>query len=246
MNPLSTTDPSPITGHYPLPRYECYRTIDRIRVDGALDEATWKYAPAMRLVLWKDGSDPERETRVKMAWDSKNLYIAYWLQDDSIRSRLRKRDAELWTEEVVEFFADAGGDLTDYCEFEWNGLGACVDLLVVWFREGVWHAFTEWDAKGMKWAVKTGKTVIDGVEVPGWQCEVAIPFTVFRDAPHLPPADGDTWRVNHYRIEMSGKETEYTCWSPVLGESVSYHRPHRFGHLVFRDKPTPTLSRESG
>jgi len=228
----------------PLPTYECFRTIDRIRVDGALDEHTWKHAPAMRLTVWRDGSAPERETRVKMAWDTKNLYLAYWVEDDSFRSKMRKRDDPLWLEEVVEFFADGGQDLRDYCEFEWNALGACVDLVAVWLDEGKFHMFIEWDAKGMKWAVKKGKTVIDGIEVPGWQCEVSIPFTVFRDAPRLPPADGDTWRMNHYRIEMSGKETEYTCWSPVLGETVSYHRPHRFGYLVFRDKPIPTFFRE--
>jgi hypothetical protein len=229
---------------HPLPTYECFRTTDRIRVDGVLEERTWRDAPAMRLTVWEDGSSPERETRVKMAWDTRNLYLAYWIQDDSFLCTMRRRDAPLWHEEVVEFFADAGGDLTDYCEFEWNALGACVDLLCVWLREGVWHAFTDWNAKGMKWAVKTGTTNIDGVETSGWQCEVAIPFTVFRDAPNLPPTDGDIWRINHYRIEMSGSKTEYTCWSPVLGETVLYHRPHRFGYLVFRDKPIPPASRE--
>ncbi len=224
---------------YPLPRYECYRTLGRIRVDGSLDEPTWRHAPAIRLVSWKDGSIPERETRVKMAWDAKNLYIAYWVEDNDLRSKMRKRDDPLWLEEVVEFFADGGQDLVDYCEFEWNALGACVDLVVVYFEEGKFHMFLEWDAKGMKWAVKTGRTVIDGVEVPGWQCEVSIPFSVFRDAPNLPPKDGDVWRVNHYRIELSGTEPEYTCWSPVLGETVAYHRPHRFGYLTFRDKPIP-------
>lgn len=229
-----------------LPRYECYRVDGRIRIDGLLEERTWQLAPAMRLVGWKDGSSPQFETRVKMAWDTKNLYIAYWVHDESILCKLRRRDDPLWTEEVVEFFADAGGDLVDYCEFEWNGLGACVDLLCIWFEEGRWHAFTEWDAKGMRWAVRTGGTVIDGKSVPGWQCEVSIPFAVFRDAPRLPPADGDVWRINHYRIEMSGKETEYTCWSPVLGEVVRYHRPHRFGYLVFRDTPAPSPPRELG
>lgn len=226
---------------HPLPRYECYRTIDRIRVDGVLEEATWKQAPAMRLVRWNDGSPPERETRVKMAWDTRNLYLAYWVEDESLLSKMRKRDDPLWLEEVVEFFADAGQDLRDYCEFEWNALGACVDLVVVWMEEGKFHMFIEWDAKGMKWAVKTGRTTIDGRDTAGWQCEVSIPFAVFRDAPRLPPQDGDVWRVNHYRIELSGKEAEYSCWSPVLGANVLFHRPHRFGKVVFRDKPTPPL-----
>jgi hypothetical protein len=35
---------------------------------------------------------------------------------------MRKRDDPLWLEEVVEFFADGGQDLRDYCEFEWNGV----------------------------------------------------------------------------------------------------------------------------
>jgi hypothetical protein len=89
---------------HPLPTYECFRTIDRIRVDGTLDERTWKHASAMRLTVWKDGSAPERETRVKMVWDTKNLYLAYWVEDDSFRCKMRKRDDPLWLEEVVEFF----------------------------------------------------------------------------------------------------------------------------------------------
>ena len=222
-----------------LPRYQCHRVADKITIDGVLDERSWSEAPPITLVLWNGKGTPKRSTTAKMVWDDENLYIGYWVEDDDIQCTLTERDAPLHTEDVVEFFLDPGGDLRDYFEFEWNALGACMDLLIKLppATEGgkvpPREALLGWNACGMKWAVHVDGEIGKKEKSQGWTLEVAIPLAVFSDARRVPPKDGDEWRMNVYRIEYSDPEVEYTCWSAVLGGSVSFHRPERFGHLVF-------------
>jgi len=226
----------------PLPTYQCYRAVDKIRVDGVLSEKTWRLAPTIEFVRW-DGKRVGRGTRAKIAWDDENLYLAYEVEDDDIECTMVLRDEHLWEEEVVEFFADCDGDGEDYLEFEWNALGACVDLFLpkpYFMRKSNLDGLLAWDAKGMRWAVRVEGTVAyPSDRDKGWTLEVAIPLRLFVDAPNVPPKDGDVWRVNLYRIERSGGRPEFSCFSPVLGEAPNFHKPERFGRLVFRRSPPP-------
>lgn len=226
---------SALTAQTPLPTYDCYYTTDRIVIDGILNERTWQRAIAVPLALWDGSGMPKRRTIARLAWDDKNLYIAYEVEDDDIQCTMRTRDAHLWTEEVVEFFIDPGNDLTSYFELEWNALGACVDLLILDVQRRRVAGELAWDARGMKWKVKR-TNVMRGKRMRGWVLEVALPLQLMIDAPNIPPKDGDRWRMNLYRIERSDGRVEYSCWSPVLGEKPNYHRPRRFGYLVFRKR----------
>ena len=87
----------------------------------------------------------------------------------------------------------------------------------------------------MEWKVKQLFSDHDKTRLIGWNCEVLIPFSVLEETRKVPPGPGDLWRMNHYRIDRSGEKTDYSCWSPVMGERVSFHRPERFGWLNFQD-----------
>lgn len=220
-----------------LPHYDCFRTSGPITIDGRLDEGTWSAVPTFPLVLWNGAGKPKRSTTVQAAWDEANLYLAYRIQDDSILCTMRERDAPLWNEEVVEFFVDPGGKLDAYFEIEWNALGAVVDLVIIHapINPANGPGALAWDARGMRHAVLVDGEIGEGRKAKGWQVEIALPLNLMVHSRNTPPKDGDTWRANFFRIERSDPEVEYTCWSPVLGKTVSYHRPERFGYLRFRD-----------
>lgn len=219
-----------------LPVYECRKTSEPIVVDGVLNERTWEAAESIQLGLWDTAGTPVRQTLVQLAWNKQQLFLAWRVIDEDLLCTMSERDGDIHKEEVIELFVDPGDDQTDYLEFEWNSLGACLDLLLVNVSEHHRHSYFKWDARGMQWAVQREQLHTGETAVPGWTCEVAVPLDVFEEAGRLPIQDGETWRINLYRIERSGGQEEYSAWSAVPGGHVSFHRPERFGRLIFRDE----------
>jgi len=65
----------------------------------------------------------------------------------------------------------------------------------------------------------------------GWTVELAVPFSQLISAPHIPPAEGDAWRANIYRIDHARDASEFTAWSPT--RMHDFHITEAFGRLVF-------------
>jgi hypothetical protein len=229
-----------------LPIYTCVKTATPPIIDGRGDDPVWRQAEPMHLVDVRDLSGVQRHTRpteVRMLWDDEHLYVLFVATDPDVWSTLTERDDPLWDEEVVEIFIDPTGDSRNYVEIEVNPLNTIVDLLVSRpFRDGG-RSYFEWSPE-YETAVHVEGTVNDHtVEDEYWSMEIALPWTaletdlldVMGDQP-LPPRPGDQWRFNFYRYERireNGRQThiEYSAWSPV-GE-VNFHRPDRFGIVVF-------------
>ncbi|HIM56802.1 MAG TPA: hypothetical protein EYM39_08880 [Candidatus Latescibacteria bacterium] len=51
-------------------------------------------------------------------------------------------------------------------------------------------------------------------------------------APALPPAPGDIWRLNLYRIG-GAVNPQFSVWSDTRTEKAQYHVPERFGVVHF-------------
>lgn len=211
----------------PLPTHYIYPVTD------VLSYPDWQQLPAVSLANWNGEGTASPRTEVRMAYDTEWLYLRYDSEDDRTVCQMKEDELDLWDEDVVELFVDAGNDQRDYLEFEWNPLGAKVDLLIVWPDRGTYHAYREWDAKGMQYRVEWCDVNIGDETAPGWLCEVKIPLHLFSDMPQLPQA-GDAWRGNLYRIK---RETEngdqYQAWSMVPGNQAAFHQPKRFGWFRF-------------
>jgi len=130
-------------------------------------------------------------------------------------------------------FADANGDQRCYLEFEINPLNTVLDLIIPEAGGGGSLVGKKcWDAKGLQSAVFKESTARAG-EYVRWTVEMAIPLEDFLDAPNCPPEEGDTWRINLYRVDQSGDEVEYQAWCPTNTDEPSFHVPQRFGILEF-------------
>jgi len=235
-----------------LPTYTCRYATSAPVVDGRGEDPAWQAAEAVSLVdvRYLSGDHPHSQaTQVQMLWDDEQFYVLFVSQDPDVWSTLADRDDPLWDQEVVEVFFDPNGDEQNYVEIEVNPINTVVDLLVTKpFRDGG-KAHFEWSPQ-FQTAVHVEGTANDPSDVDEtWSMEMAAPWSIVNadllDVPgpqSVPPKPGDEWRFNFYRYERireAGVETgviEYSAWSPV-GE-INFHRPDRFGIVVFAGPST--------
>ncbi|HIE08407.1 MAG TPA: DUF1080 domain-containing protein, partial [Armatimonadetes bacterium] len=216
----------------PVSKAVVVRATGRIEVDGVLDEPDWKFAPALELVR-TDGTRAKHRTVARLLWDDRNLYIAFECEDPDIWAKYTEFDSPHWEADIVEVFVDPDGDGRNYKEFGVAPNGAADDLNIPSVG-GVrdWRENAKWNAKGWVYKVRVEGTLDNRADRDkGWTVEMAIPLSNFADQASIPPKAGDTWRLNLYRIDRSGKEgQELLCLSPTFG---GFHAPDRFARVAF-------------
>ena len=174
-----------------------------IRIDGVLDDPIWRDAhPVAGFVQSEpsEGQPASEPTEVRVAYDSRNLYVAAYLHDRE-PGRLVvndiKKDFKEEDQDDFEILLDTFDDRQNGYVFITNPAGAKADRQVA--NEGR-EVNTSWDAA---WTVKT-KVVADG-----WIAEFAIPFRSLR----FDPAAGHRWGINFSR--RIRRRNEITFWAPV-------------------------------
>ena len=212
--------------------YPCKRTATPIVLDGKLDDPAWQQAVPVTLIRNQDGAPPRFETTARLLWDDAYLYVGYQCQDSEIYGDMTERDDPLWEQEVVEIFVDANCDQIGYVEVEVSPLNTLLDLFVLNRSPHPMRQLFDWDSDGIQHAVYVDGNPRDpGTQDRSWSVEMAIPWEDFLTAPRLPPAIGDTWRMNLYRIDRFQGQGELYAWSPTRCQT--FHVPQQFGELVF-------------
>ncbi len=207
--------------------------IGRVAQLGANKMPDWSQLPQTVLSNWKHTGAGSPLTGVRMGYDAKWLYVRIDCEDSGSTTWMSRDEMNLWEQDVAEIFVDAGCDEMDYYEFEWNPLGAKVDLEIVWAPDGRWRGSREWDAKGSEHTVKWGKVNVQGKTPKGWVVETKIPIEVFSDRKAMPKS-GDVWLGGLYRIERDTPTgSAYLTWSPLPGNSIAFHQPKSFGFWQF-------------
>lgn len=219
--------------------YECRKVPNgSIEVDGILDDPVWQTIAPVGDFILSDGSGPAgRQTEARMCWDDDCLYIAFRCDDPDIWGTMFNRDDPIYEEEVVEAFIDPDSDLKVYYELQTSPHGTLFDAIIhnpTGDRRDM-RGDTSWTLDGWQVGVQVDGTLDNREDVDkGWTVEWAIPFAAMEGAPNIPPKDGDTWRMNLYRIDRT-PEPEFSCWSPTLQVPPNFHVPTLFGTIVFRD-----------
>lgn len=251
----------------PEPRtYECRRVPSPIRIDGSLGDPAWRDLPWSEDFVDITGAAalrPRFRTRVKMGWDERYFYVGAELEEPHVWGTITERNAVMFEDNDFEVFIDPDGDGLNYYEFEINALGTIWELsLPKPYGEGGVPVLG-CNIAGLKSAVTVHGTLNDpSDEDRGWTVEAAFPWTglaAYHRDRAVPPAPGDTWRVNFSRVQwrhevrdgryvripphgtplaesLNPEEQEHPednwVWSPQ--GAVNMHLPGRWGRVVFR------------
>jgi hypothetical protein len=193
---------------------------------------------------WRDAHaiewGPERyRTIFQACWDDAALHVRFDAVDPAPWFTMRARDAHLWEEEVVEMFLDPTGTGMDYAELEINPANVVCDLRVTHPAPAV-VSDTRWDWAGMDSTVVPLADPHGSAE--GWTAIARLPWAGLRSLSpatlaKTPPAVGDAWRFNVFRIKRPGGPSNpesgaiYAAWS--VPEGPSFHVPAAFQAFRF-------------
>jgi hypothetical protein len=229
----------------PPKKYLVRRTAKPPKLDGKLDEAVWKSAPSVgTFVDTMTGAPSALKTDAKMLWDNDNLYLAFENADTDVWSTLTKRDDPLWRQEAVEVMIDADGNGKTYIELQVAPNGTIFDSYLPDVRKyendlDPKRKQYDWNSK-LKAVVKVDGTLNKRSDKDkGWTVEMALPLAdvngLATPGVKVPPAYGDTWRMNMFRLDApEGKGHPAVAWSPPM--TGDFHVLERFGSIVFVDE----------
>jgi hypothetical protein len=197
------------------------------------------------------GRAPAWQTRVKMLWDDRFLYVYAELEEPHVRATLSEKNSMLYRENAFEVFLDPLGKGVDYYEFEINALGTIWELTLNRpYRRGG-KATSGTNLPSLRSAVRVDGTLNDPRDVDRkWSVEIAIPLDELRTIKvpaKLPLASGQEWRINFCRVQWSyelvdGKYVQVPkerrpsdnwVWSPQ--GAVDMHLPEKWGVVRFID-----------
>jgi hypothetical protein len=194
-------------------------------IDADLRSLPWRALDAVALAPSHGRAAPAgfQPTALRVAHDGARLLVAFACTDTHVFGTHRGRNRPIYEEEVVEAFLAPSGDARRYFELESSPMDA-------WFEARIEspdrHRATmlsdrDWICAGWQRAV--------AIRAGGWDVAWAIPFASLDAAP---PAPGDRWRANFFRIDQANGG-EYSAWSPTFADPPDFHLPDLFGVLVF-------------
>jgi hypothetical protein len=184
----------------------------------------------VRLRRASDGAPPRLATTVAAWFDEKYLSVLFSTADDYVRSTLVQHDAPLYEEDVVEIFL-APDSLLQYVELEVSPRGTLFDARIESpdGHRGTMKVDRAWNCEGLVAAIRSvkeanGATSCDTI--------VRVPFAALD---RRVPVDGETWRVNFFRIDRHPElGDEYSAWQPTMKTPPDFHVPAAFGTLRFQ------------
>lgn len=201
---------------------------ERLTIDGRLSENPWRAAFEVKnffQVQPIQGAAANPDTRVKVLYDNRNLYIGAFCPDSLGKRGVRvpdlRRDFEFFTNDIFGVALDPFRDKRNAMVFQTNPHGAQRDILA--FDDQFFDR--DWDAL---WKVRTARTD------SGWVAEVAIPWKTLRY-----PKDSTTWGINFLRIARN--KNQFSGWNPYPRATNNYRMAYE-GLLTGIKPPSPSAN----
>jgi len=200
-----------------------------IVLDGKLDEAAWKDAPAATEFTqsWPNpGKPPVDPMEVRVLYDGDAIYVGARMFDsrpDSIAAQLARRDMSAIYSDWVHIIIDSYHDRRTAFRFTVNPKGVMKDV----FTSNDNNEDTNWDAV---WQVATR------VDSLGWVAEYRIPLSQLRFG-NMPKGEERLWGFQIMRdIARRNERDSWSPWQPTGAGFVS-----KFGDLSgLVDLPQPS------
>jgi predicted TIM-barrel fold metal-dependent hydrolase len=214
------------------PREARVRPTADFEVTGDGSNEAWKQAEWVPLSP-RGATDPALETRVKLLYSKKGLYVLMNAVDRKLTATFKDDFENLWTEDVFEVFLWPDERDPIYFEYEISPLNRELPILVPNLGDKFlgwrpWHY--EGNRKVRKATSAVGGPTESGARVTGWTAEVFFPYELLVPLRNISPGPGTRWRANFYRMDYDGEKPMSWDWSRV---GPSFHEFRKFGTLVF-------------
>lgn len=236
--------PKAVVAPFRAPELQVRRAPGPIRVDGKLDEPSWRGAVTTGAFRRPDGKPlpATMGTRAKMLWDDTALYVAFLVADTAPTSSFTQRDAHLWKADAVELYLDPGSDHKNYVELLISPMNVVFDALFASRRQPHFAKASKWNLTGLETAVSTGP-LPGRRNAAGWTVELRIPWAGLGAAGSAPSL-GSTWTANMFRVDAPSTFSRMAAWSAVSDDArADFHNLERAGILRFVDMPEAVRAR---
>lgn len=193
----------------------------------SFDDGVWRDVPVVALTrTWRGEPAPAGlETIARLLWTADALWFGFAcgfteLDADTTFDASIERHG-LWERDVCEAFVQSPHEpsASSYKEFEVAPTGQWFDVAVRTPRldiDWTWNARLETAA------------AIDHA-AGRWTAVMRVPFAAFGG----PPAPGDAWRANLFRIGRVGGVRQFLAYAPTGTSAPDFHVPAAFVPLVF-------------
>lgn len=211
----------------------------------AKDDGTLKAGHTPDFELRGDGSSPEwtkaewiavtqrgtpnvtYKTEMKVLYSDSGIYCIFRCEDKKITATLKEDFADLYREDVVEVFFWPDESVPVYFEYELSPLNYELAIMVPNYN-GNFFGWRPWHYEGerrTRHATHISKNEGDAT----WTAEMFIPYALLKPIIPGPPAKGDRWRANFYRLDYDNGNTRW-AWQPVR---TNFHDYESYGTIIF-------------
>jgi hypothetical protein len=212
------------------------KKTDDFAITGAGDNASWKKTD-WQLFTKIDKGGENYESRSKVLYSEKGLYVLFTGEDRRITTKEYKDDDDIYEGDVFELFLKTDIYAPHYFEYEINPLGRQLILML----SGLPHnnlAWSPWRHEYEHHPLVQRKVVTDskvvlkaGSPIRTWTAELFFPYELLGMLPAVPPKSGDWWSGNFCRIDYdSGKMVQWS-WSKKIKKD--FHELENFGYIRF-------------
>ena len=214
------------------------RKTSDFTITGRGDNAAWDKT-SWQLFTKIDSGGKNYNSKSKMLYSDKGLYLLFAGEDERISTKNYKDDEEIYEGDVFEFFLQADPGRPSYFEYEINQLNKQLTLVL----SGLPPRNLAWSPWGYEYkkdpvilkkvAISSGKkmAIKPGTAIGYWSAEIFFPYELLGLLPGLPPKSGMICRANFCRIDYdSGNMIQWT-WSRKIKRS--FHELENFGFIQF-------------
>ncbi|WP_296317312.1 carbohydrate-binding family 9-like protein [Winogradskyella sp. UBA3174] len=235
--------------------YIITKTDTKLVIDGIANETAWANSKFTSKFIDIEGvKTPRYETKVKMLWDDRYLYVYAKMEEPHIWGDITKRDAIIYLNNDFEVFIDPSQTGYGYGEIEINALNTVWDLyLDKPYRSGGKANF-HWNLNALKSAVYVDGSINNPNKLDNfWAVEMAIPLKPFlnlKNRSKTSPIEGEQWKLNFSRVQWDfnivdgkyqrkkedGKFLPEYNWVWSNQKVINMHEPEKWGILQFTEQ----------
>jgi hypothetical protein len=225
-----------------IKRYTIHRakTPPSIRAEVGVVPPGWSGAEVGQIADWHaKGCEHRPLVNFRVLYDTQSLYVRFDVMDRYVRSILTKPQSAVCRDSCVEFFVQPSPGKA-YFNFEINAGGTMLLYFIEDPRRLPEGGFAKYRRVEPAWMqqVEIGHSLPCVVkptitEPIAWALAYRIPLSLF--TAHLGEGGvkrNDVWHGNFYKCGGDPAYPHWGMWSDI-GRALNYHKPWRFGELVF-------------